>query len=262
MEGSDLDIYITSWCLNEIDDLLLIPKTNTPQSTYCHKRMADAFFTYHSISIISIEKNCDHINIATEQLTDNILSKIIQALQTKDPSQECHMGPENHQTPLFRKHLQNFYFEPGTSVLRIRDSTHTPKLAVLYKLRSRFLYRAHDYINHSGVTCMHTDLASYWWEYKNCDIEAYIESCKICAKEKGNYGKQRHWSTSHCKCGKRPFVIFMDFVSMPVLKGKRYILTILDRFSCHLTAIHCARNRAIDVARGLYSFFLCQRKMP
>ena len=199
VEGSDLHIYVPSWCLNEIDGLQLIPKTHTSQSAYCHKRMVDAFFAYHSTSTIPTEKNCDHINIAIEQLTDNLLSKIIQTLQTKDPSQECHMDPEDHQTPLYRKHLQNFYLEPITSVLVIRDSAHTPKLVVPYKLRSRFLYQVHDCINHSGVTCMHTDLTSYWWEYKNRDIEAYIEFCEICAKRKGNYGKRRHWPTGSLK---------------------------------------------------------------
>ena len=145
----------------------LIAHSQDPQSTYCHKRIVDAFFVYHSTSTIPTEKNWNHINIAAEQLTDNLLSKIIQALQTKDPSQECHMDPEDHRTPLFRKHLKNFYLEPVTSVLMIRDSTHTPKLVVPYKLRCRFLYQAHDCIDHSGVTRMRVHLASYWWEYKN-----------------------------------------------------------------------------------------------
>ena len=49
---------------------------------------------------------------------------------------------------------------------------------------------------------------------------------------------------------------------MPVSKGKRYILTTLDNFSRHLTAIHCTRDHAIDAARRLYCFFLRQREMP
>ena len=145
----------------------------------------------------------------------------------------------------------------------IRNSTHTPKLVVQYTLRCRFLYQAHDCINHSGVTLMRAHLTSYWWEYKNRDIEEYIESCEIRAKWKGNNGKRRHWPTGHCKRGKRPFdIIFLDFVSLCILKGKHYILTILDSFSRHLTAIPCARDCAIDAARELYSFFFRQREIP
>ena len=43
--------------------------------------------------------------------------------------------------------------------------------------------------------------------------------------------------------GPKPYdIVYMDFVSMPVSKGKRYILTILDNFSRHLTAIPGARD--------------------
>ena len=172
------------------------------------------------------------------------------------------MYPEDHRTPLFRKHLQNFYLEPGTSVLMIRDSTHTSKLVVPYKLTSRFLYQAHDCINHSGVTRMRAHLARYWWENKNQDIEAYIESCENCAKRKGNYGKRQHWPTSHCKRRKKSFdTIYVDFVSMSVWKGKRFTVTILDNFNRHLTAIPYVRDCAIDAARRLYSFFRRQREI-
>ena len=75
-----------------------------------------------------------------------------------------------------------------------------------------------------------------------------------CEKCKGNYGKRKR--------GKRPFeFVFIDFVTMLNSKGKHYILTILGSFSPHFTAIPCARDRAIDAARGLYQFFLYHREI-
>ena len=110
---------------------------------------------------------------------------------------------------------------------------------------------------------MQGHLSSYWWEFKNRDIRAYVQSCQTCAKRKGNYGMRRNWSTGHCKRGGKLFeVVYIDFVSMPLSKGKRYILIILDSFSRHLMAIPCARDRAIDAARGLYQFFLRHREIP
>ena len=110
---------------------------------------------------------------------------------------------------------------------------------------------------------MQEHLSSYWWEFKNRDIRAYVQSCQTCAKRKGNYGMRRNWSTGHCKRGGKPFeVVYIVFVSMPLSKGKRYILTILDSFSRHLMAIPCARDRAIDAAGGLYQFFLRHREIP
>ena len=49
---------------------------------------------------------------------------------------------------------------------------------------------------------------------------------------------------------------------MPDSKGKRYILTILDSFSRHFTAIPCAIDQAIDAAHGLYQFLLRHREIP
>jgi len=263
IEGSDLHIYIPSWCLGDINGLQLIAKTHTSQGTKCHKHIADAFFAYHSTSTIPTEKNCDLLNIAAEQLTDNLLSEIIRAIQANDLSRGFRMDPDDHRTPLYQKHLNKFYLEPGSAVLMVRDGTHSPRLVVPYRLRNKFLYQAHDCINHSGVTRMRAHLASYWWEFKNRDIETYVKSCEVCAKRKGNYGKRRHWPAGHCKRGEKPFdIIYVDFVTMPVSKGKRYILTILDSFSRHLMVVPCARDRAIDAARGLYSFFLRHREIP
>ena len=106
------------------------------------------------------------------------------------------------------------------------------------------------------------ELSSYWWEFKNRDIKAYVNSCDTCAKPKWNYGKRSRWPIGHCKPGKRPFeLVFIDFVTIPNPKGKRYIFTILDNFSRHFTVIPCARDRAIDVVRGLCQFFLCHREI-
>ena len=145
----------------------------------------------------------------------------------------------------------------------IRDSNHSPKLVVPYKLRTRYLHQAHEVTNHSGITRMRELLSNYWWEFKNRDIKSYIDSCDTCTKCKGNYGKRMRWPIGHCKRGRRPFeLVYIDFVTMPNSKGKRYILTILESFSRHFTAIPCARDRAIHAARGLYQFFLRHREIP
>lgn len=263
IQGSDLRIYIPSWCMDEIDGSMLIPEAHTPQNTRHHKNIVDAFFAYHSSSTIPTKYNCDHINIAAEQCTDNTLSRIIKTLQTNNSSKNCNIDPDDHRAPILNKYIHQFYLEPGTSVLMIRDNNHSPKLVVPYKLRPKYLHQAHDCINHSGIARMREHLSGYWWECKDHDIRTYVNSCETCAKRKGNYGKRKVWPTGHCKRGERPFeIIYIDFVTMPISKGKRYILTMLDSFSRHLTAVPCSRDRAIDAARGIYSFFLRHREIP
>ena len=173
------------------------------------------------------------------------------------------MDSDDHRTSIYKKLIDKFYLEPGTSVLMVRDITHSPRLVVPYKLCSRFLYQAYDCINHSGITRMKEPLSSYWWEFKNRDIETYVNSCNTSARCKGNYGKRIRWPIGHCKRGKRPFdLVFIDFVTIPNSKGKHYILTILDGFSRYFTALPGARDHAIDAARGWYQFFLRHREIP
>ena len=145
----------------------------------------------------------------------------------------------------------------------IRDSNQSPKLVVPYKLCTRYFHQAHEGTNHSRVTRMRELLSNYWWEFKNRDITSSVNSCNTCAKYKGHYGKRTRWPIGHCKRDRRPFeLVFIDFVTMPNSKRKCYILTILDSFSRHFTAIPCAKDRAIYAARGLYQFFLRHREIP
>ena len=263
LESSDLHIYVPSWCIGEVDSLRLILRTHTPQNTRYHKRITKAFFAYHSTSTIPTERIYNHLGIAAEQIKDGAFSKIIRAIESSDSLDEIDIDPDVHRAALLRKHLNQFFLEPSTSVLMIRDSNHSPKLVVPYKLRPRYLHRAHQGTNHSGVTRMHELLSNYWWELKNHDIKSYVDSCDTCSKCKGNYGKRTRWPIGHCKRDRRSFeLVFIDFITMPNSKGKRYILTILDSFSRHFTAMPCARDRAIAAARGLYQFFLRHREMP
>ena len=86
------------------------------------------FFGYYSTSILLVERNCNLLGIAAEQLKDDAYSKIIRALQSADSS-ETHIDPDLRVT-LRRKYMRQFFLEPGTSVLMMRDSKHSPKLVV------------------------------------------------------------------------------------------------------------------------------------
>ena len=73
----------------------------------------------------------DHMGIAAEQVSDDTLSKIIRDLQLATPRPDATLlDPKDHRTGLYNKHMYQFYLEPGTSVLMIRDTTNTPKLVI------------------------------------------------------------------------------------------------------------------------------------
>ena len=72
-------------------------------------------------------------------MKDDAFSKIIRALESFDSLDEIDIDPDDHRVELLRKYLNQFFLEPGTSVLMIRDSNHSAKLVVPYKLRTRYL---------------------------------------------------------------------------------------------------------------------------
>ena len=162
LEGSDLHIYVPSWCIGEVDSLRLIPRTHTPQNTHYHKQVTNTFFAYHSTSTIPTERICNHLGIAAKQMKDDAFSEIIRTLESSDSLNEIDVDPDDHQASLLRKHLNQIFLEPGTSVLMIRDINHSPKLVMPYKLRTRYLHQALEGTNHSGVTHMRELLSNYW----------------------------------------------------------------------------------------------------
>ena len=99
-----------------------------------------ALFAYYSTSIILVERNYNCLGIAAEQLKNDAYSKIIRVLQSADSS-GIHIDPEDHRATLLRKHMHYFFLESGTSVLMIRDSKHSPKLVLPYKLCTRYRYQ-------------------------------------------------------------------------------------------------------------------------
>ena len=267
LKGTDLRVYIPSWCLEGTEHAELIPSNHTSQSVSRQKQVVDAFCALHDPSSAPSLKLSENMELSTEQIDDTLLSQIIKAVRERENGKEIDVtnfvDPNDHRSHIIKEIFHLFYLEPGTEVLMIKRKDGSPQMVIPYSLRAKYLRKAHDGMNHSGFTRMRQHLAGYWWELKNSDIKAYVDSCETCARCKGNYGRQPKGLTGHCKRGERPFeIIYIDFVTMPQSKGKRYILTILDSFSRHLTAVPCARDRAIDAARGLYSFFLRHREIP
>ena len=198
-------------------------------------------------------------------MKDDAFSKIFRALESSNSLDEIDVDPDDHRAVLLRKHFNQFFFlGPGTSVLMLRDSNHSPKLVVPYKICTRYLKKnthTKALTTHMLHLCANSYPTTGEWEFKNWDIKSYVNSCD--AKSKGNYGKRTCWPIGHCKRGRRTFkLFFIDFVTMHNSKGKCYILTILDSFSWHFTAIPSTRDRAIDAARDLYHFFLHHRELP
>ena len=158
LQGSSLNIYVPSWCMDEIKSSQLLPGTHTTRNIQHHLQAIDAFLAFHATSTIPVEEIADHMGIAAEQASDDTLSKIIRALQLATQDRTLPYSTPKIIVPGYiTSTMHQFYLEPGTSVLMIRDTTNTPKLVVPYKLRTKYLHQAHDCVNHSGISaCRNT----------------------------------------------------------------------------------------------------------
>ena len=92
-------------------------------------------------------------------------------------------------------------------------------------MRYHMLHRAHDNCNHSGITRVTELLDSVWWESKHEDIRNWCKSCDQCSRRKGRYGMRQNWPDGHLERGQKPFeVVYLDFIQMPMSKGKNDIV--------------------------------------
>ena len=165
--GSDLHIYIPSWCIGEVDSLRVIPRTHTPQNTRYPKGVTNAFFAYHSTYTIPTERICNHLGIAAEQMKDDAFSTIIRALELSSLD-EIDEDPDDHRAALLRKHLKPVFFS-GTRYLCPNDKGQQS----LSKLSNTVQTPSPDYFTkhtratiHSCVTRMRELLSNNWWESK------------------------------------------------------------------------------------------------
>ena len=266
VQNSKMRVYAPSWVLEDLpkDKVVLSEDSSMTKGYY-----TDMIQSFTAIGNHKVETPKLHevLRIADAQAEDTFLAKIIQNLVKADSGVEINwksiLDPDDHRTTTYLKLIGQFKLEPGSMLLTLRRPNGKCQMVIPSSLRPTFLHHAHDLLNHSGTTRTEQHLLDFWWEGKVEDIKGYIDSCETCAKRKGNYGRIPKWNIGHCRRGTRPFeIVYLDFVHMPPSKGKRYILTILDSFSRFFMAIPCARDRALDAARGLYQLFLRHRERP
>ena len=246
---SKIMIYIPSWVTN--DDITEVDVNES--------RDVAAFTVFGSDT--AYHQAYLHMELTMEQEKDYLLNQIISALKIgKKP--ETVMNADDHRYEAYMAKLKYFSLEPGSGALQLQTGNKI-QMVIPYHMRYHMLTRAHNDCNHSGITRMQTLLNSVWWENKNNDILNWCQSCDQCSRRKGRYGMRQSWPNGHLERGTKPFeVVYLDFIQMPLSKGKRYCLTIECSFSRFIMVIPSAHDRAIDACKGLYQIFLQHRCVP
>ena len=252
VDGTALRVYIPSWICESVPrELLLLEEeeVNGPSS------FLSAAIPESTTSAILDE----FLDIAEQQKEDRIMIKIINYLKSKVDLEKWKFDCKDHRDRLYSRHRKLFRLDPNTELLTIDyHDDNLERIVVPTKLRPYYLRRGHDDNGHFGQDRVQDLLWNVWWPGMGKDIENYVQSCVICSKRKGNYGRNAKPLMGHLLKGEKPFeVIYTDFVHMPQSKtGKRYILTIICSFTRFFYGYATCRDRACDAARGLLEFML------
>ena len=249
-EETGLTVYVPSWA-NE--------KSHSSEIIFNSKREVDTAFSFITTALTPNASlppvMQEYIGIADKQKNDSTLLQIINYVKANVPCDKWKLDDTNQATRIYIRYRSKFRVDPYTDLLLI-DWSNSECIVVPDTLRPFYLKTTHDDAGHFGVERVADFLKHLWWPGKPQDIENYVSSCTICARRKGNYGKQSAPMMGHLLRGSKPFeVIYCDFVHMPQSSdGKRYILTIIDSFSRFLYCYPTVRDRAIDAAHGLVHF--------
>ena len=247
--NSKVMVYVPSWVDN--DDVVDIDVNEDRHiSAYTIFGNDEAFY-----------QAAQNMELLLEQSKDLMLKNIIQALQC-DKSPESALDTNDHRYDIFLAKISQFCLEPVTGVLQIQNG-HKYQMVIPYHMRYHMLTSAHNDCNHNGVSRMQVLLNTVWWESKSDDIRHWCSSCNQCSRRKGRYGMRQTWPDGHLQRGSKPFdVVYLDFIQMPMSKGKRYCLTLECAFSRYVMVIPTAHDRAVDACNGLYQLYLQHRCIP
>ena len=257
LKGTPLRIYLPSWCNSET----VIPSGYFARFVKTEEKASfsavSAFLSSKSGKTDPKKLQC--LEIATQQREDSFFGPIIKALMVNSLHDQPKMSisqamdPQDSRYKFYKKYENDFRLDTPTQVLFIHHKGEN-RIVVPATHRKYILHAAHDSLGHAGHDRMVRNLRSFIWESMNDDITLYLASCESCVRRKGRYGK-RPLVQGHNLRGRAPFdVIYVDFIQLPMARGQKYCLTVMDSFTKYAEAFPSSHDRAIDAARGLSRF--------
>ena len=259
IEGTKLNIYVPSWCLDTLDpDLSKLRFKNPRKDVLCAvafntsrqdeletKPLVSEDFDYRPI--IDVEHGLDkdllplsltafltekelpdnpqlfqYLDMAAKQRSDPLFKKIIHRLESPEKLQEGQLKDyidERDDRSSWFKKKTEKLFIDPMTQLLMLRDKKTIKMVIPESMRKQILHSAHDLMGHCGRNRVLEHLSSMVWPGKFKDTEDYVKSCVGCSEVKGNYGK-RPTNPGHNLRGKVPNeVLYLDYIFLTKTKS-------------------------------------------
>ena len=255
VKNTSIRVYIPSWVQLTSEDRQLVPVTSSPTAV---SKLTNAFCGYNGNDYNSFKAAYAAHNMISSQRNDaDTWTRLRGSRQSRRQQLDKLLSGDCDQIRWLRRHREKI------NINRTRLLCNGEKVIIPYKDIVHWLRQAHNNNNHCGIDRVKSSLNHVDWSSKNDDIVGFVNSCVACAKRKGNYGRQPPYKIGHVKRGSRPFeVVFIDFITLPPCKGKRYACTILCSFSRFFMAVPSKTETALDAARALHEMYLRHRVIP
>ena len=263
LKGSDLLVYIPSWCCSnpqgrkleelEVGDVF----ANLAQFSGENDRVSrglSAFLCQPDPDSRSSQMT-KFLDFADFQASDSACFLAIQALESPENRvklfQKLATFDDNFAATLYR-FRQSLSLDPGARLLRVKiDEKY--KLVAPPATLPWLLREAHS-TAHFGVLRTTEKLENFWWPGKNDDIQDFVRSCQACPRKKGRYG-MRPIKNGAIEKGSKPFdVVYVDFIQMENVRGFKYCMTAQCGFSRWLEVYPVKSNTAHDTVKCLGRF--------
>lgn len=158
--------------------------------------------------------------------------------------------------------LKKILFPHSANAIYCDISTENARPYIPTQLRKRIFDQLHN-VSHPGIRATRKLITrSYVWPSIQKDCNKLAKACLGCQKSK----VQRHIKTPRqdfLPPNERFEHVHIDIVGpLPPSEGKRYVLTMIDRFSRWLEAIPIETQTADEIAKTFHSNWVCRFGVP
>lgn len=167
----------------------------------------------------------------------------------------------------FRQHRGAFALEPHSGALCYTPPGYeAPRHVLPPRARARFLYAFHDapWAGHQSTPRVLAKLRDrVCWPGMSADVAEYVRGCLPCALSKAT----RHYNVGQVfvfPVHERFVVVHVDILGSFIrsVRGYKFILVIIDRFSRYCELALLADMSAETVALAFYEHLICEHSVP
>jgi len=260
IRNTPMKVYIPSWCNHMIENGKTGKHVDIVETEPDNHMRAMAAFACHK-TLVNTHLAHEAVELARSQREDILLQAVITAIKRGDDLKIALKKSNDERVTEIVKCKAELDICPGTDLL-VRKSDNRTRVVVPDNQVAKYIRTVHDDSCHPGFDIAYAKLHNFWWPLMHTELKEYIRSCNHCWTIKGRQGLKKPLIGVNEK-GLTPFsCIYVDFISLPLVSGQKYALTVIDSFSRFIRVYPSRGCSASDASIGLTAYINELGKIP